>query len=93
MDRLILMRHGKAERHAAQGGDFERALAERGRQDVALIASALAAEDLSPDLVLVSAARRTRETWDAARCCAISITPRRKRCWPPCAKPTPRPAR
>ncbi len=66
MDRLILMRHGKAERHAAQGGDFERALAERGRQDVALIASALAAEGLAPDLVLVSAARRTRETWEAA---------------------------
>ncbi|MBI1686300.1 SixA phosphatase family protein [Caulobacter hibisci] len=66
MDRLILMRHGKAERHAAQGGDFERALAERGRQDVALIASALASEGLSPDLVLVSAARRTRETWEAA---------------------------
>lgn len=66
MDRLILMRHGKAERHAAQGGDFERALAERGRQDVALIASALASEGLAPDLVLVSAARRTRETWEAA---------------------------
>ncbi len=66
MDRLILMRHGKAERHAAQGGDFERALAERGRQDVALIASALASEGLAPDLALVSAARRTRETWDAA---------------------------
>ncbi|PVM91782.1 histidine phosphatase family protein [Caulobacter radicis] len=66
MDRLILMRHGKAERHAAQGGDFERALAERGRQDVALIASALASRGLCPDLVLVSAARRTRETWEAA---------------------------
>ncbi|MFT4251137.1 MAG: histidine phosphatase family protein [Caulobacter sp.] len=66
MDRLILMRHGKAERHAAQGGDFERALAERGRQDVALIASALASEGFTPDLALVSAARRTRETWDAA---------------------------
>jgi phosphohistidine phosphatase len=66
MDRLILMRHGKAERHAAQGGDFERALAERGRQDVALIASALASEGFAPDLVLVSAARRTRETWEAA---------------------------
>jgi phosphohistidine phosphatase len=66
MDRLILMRHGKAERHAAQGGDFERALAERGRNDVALIASALASEGLAPDLALVSAARRTRETWEAA---------------------------
>ena len=33
MKRLILMRHGKAERHAATGGDFERALAERGRDD------------------------------------------------------------
>lgn len=66
MDRLILMRHGKAERHAAQGGDFERPLAERGQADVALIAAALAAEGLTPALALVSAARRTRQTWDAA---------------------------
>lgn len=62
MDRLILMRHGQAERHAAKGGDFERALTERGREDAALMGRLLAGFEATPDLVLVSAARRTRET-------------------------------
>ena len=65
MDRLILMRHGKAEQHAASGGDFERALAPRGQNDAALMGQVLAKASLSPDLALVSAARRTRETWGA----------------------------
>ena len=65
MDRLILMRHGKAEQHAASGGDFERALAPRGQNDAALMGKVLAKAGLSPDLALVSSARRTRETWDA----------------------------
>jgi phosphohistidine phosphatase len=65
MDRLILMRHGKAEQHAASGGDFERALAPRGQNDAALMGKVLAKAGLSPDLTLVSSARRTRETWDA----------------------------
>ncbi|MBO9557570.1 MAG: histidine phosphatase family protein [Caulobacter sp.] len=66
MDRLILMRHGKAEAHAASGGDFERALAPRGQNDSALMGKVLARAGLSPDLALVSSARRTRETWAAA---------------------------
>jgi phosphohistidine phosphatase len=66
MDRLILMRHGKAEQHAASGGDFERALAPRGHNDSTLMGQVLAKAGLSPDLVLVSSARRTRETWAAA---------------------------
>ena len=66
MDRLILMRHGKAEPHAASGGDFERALAPRGQNDAALMGQVLAKAGLSPDLALVSSARRTRETWEAA---------------------------
>lgn len=64
MKRLILMRHGKAERSNA-GGDFERGLTERGVRDAALMGRLLADEGLTPDLALVSAARRTRETWDA----------------------------
>jgi phosphohistidine phosphatase len=66
MDRLILMRHGKAEQHAATGGDFERALAPRGQADATLMGQVLAKAGLAPDLALVSSARRTRETWDAA---------------------------
>lgn len=62
MERLILMRHGKAERHATSGGDFERALAESGRADAAVMGQILADLGLTPDLMLVSSARRTRET-------------------------------
>ena len=43
-------------------GDFDRALAEKGRRDMVPVARRVAA--LSPDLALVSPARRTRETWD-----------------------------
>jgi phosphohistidine phosphatase len=62
MDRLILMRHGQAERQAATGGDFERGLTERGRDDAALMGRLLAANGVTPELVLASSARRTRET-------------------------------
>lgn len=62
MERLILMRHGKAERHAQSGGDFERALAPSGREDAAQMGKVLAGLDSAPDLMLVSSARRTRET-------------------------------
>lgn len=62
MERLILMRHGKAERHAQSGGDFERALAETGRADAAVMGGVIAGAGLVPDLMLVSSARRTRET-------------------------------
>lgn len=62
MDRLILMRHGKAERHAQSGGDFERALVESGRADAAVMGRILSGAGVMPDLLLVSSARRTRET-------------------------------
>jgi phosphohistidine phosphatase len=65
MKRLILMRHGKAER-SNPGGDVERGLTERGALDAALMGRLLVDESLAPDLALVSAARRTQETWRAA---------------------------
>lgn len=63
MKRLILMRHGKAER-SNPAGDFERALADAGRKDAALMGRLLADEQLVPDLALVSAAQRTQDTWE-----------------------------
>lgn len=63
MKRLILMRHGKAER-SSPGGDFERALTDRGLADAALMGRLLLDEGLVPDVGLVSSARRTRQTWD-----------------------------
>jgi len=67
MRRLILFRHAKAEPRAPGGDDFDRPLAERGRADAALMGRVLAREDLAPDLVLLSPARRTTETWIWAR--------------------------
>jgi len=67
MDRLILMRHAKAERRAQSGGDFERRLTEEGRADAALVGAALAKDNLAPAVVLVSAAQRTVDTWEAMK--------------------------
>lgn len=62
MKTLIILRHGKAEREAATGRDFDRKLAERGREDAARAGAWLNGllEPGSPGVV--SAAVRTRET-------------------------------
>ena len=66
MRRLMLLRHAKS---ARMGGtaDIDRPLAARGREAAPRLGAYLRAEGLSPDLALVSAARRTRETWDLVR--------------------------
>jgi phosphohistidine phosphatase len=66
MRRLVLFRHAKAERQAASGEDFDRALTERGRRDAQLIGRALAEAGVKPSLALVSASVRTRQTWEAS---------------------------
>ncbi len=66
MERLILLRHGKAEADAHSGQDFDRALTDRGRRDTLLVAKAMAGDGLYPNLVLVSPAARARQTWEAA---------------------------
>lgn len=64
MHRLILMRHAEAESRAPQGGgDIDRPLSPRGRDDAARMGQALAERGFRPDLALVSSATRTRETW------------------------------
>lgn len=65
MDRLILLRHGEAERDSQTGEDFDRPLAKRGRKESAATGEALADLGLIPDLALASGALRTRETWMA----------------------------
>jgi phosphohistidine phosphatase len=64
MRRLILFRHAKAEPRAPGAEDIDRPLASRGREDASLMGKVLARQGLKPDLALVSASRRTRETWD-----------------------------
>jgi phosphohistidine phosphatase len=59
---LVVMRHAKAEPSAPS--DVERPLAERGHHDAAAAGAWLAGRDVVPDHALVSAARRTRETWE-----------------------------
>jgi phosphohistidine phosphatase len=63
MERLILMRHGEAERPAPGLEDFDRALDPQGRAEARLMGRVLAEAGLAPDLALVSSARRTLETW------------------------------
>lgn len=63
MRQLILLRHAKAAADSDTGEDFDRALAKRGREDAPGIGEALAGAGAEPDVVLVSGARRTRETW------------------------------
>lgn len=66
MDRLILLRHGKAEPDSASGEDFDRRLAPRGARESAETAARLADLGFAPDVALVSSAARTRGTWEAA---------------------------
>ncbi|MDE2579256.1 MAG: histidine phosphatase family protein [Hyphomicrobiales bacterium] len=61
MRRLILLRHAKAAREAG-GGDRERPLVKRGREDAHRLGAWLLAQHYIPNLAVVSDARRTRET-------------------------------
>jgi phosphohistidine phosphatase len=64
MRRLMLLRHAKTERAEPGQRDRDRKLVKRGRSDAETIASYMAHHDLTPDLALVSSARRTQETWE-----------------------------
>ena len=66
MRRLVLLRHAKAEAHARTGEDIDRPLAERGVEDARRIGRALADAGFAPDAAVVSDARRTVQTWQAA---------------------------
>lgn len=57
------MRHAQAVGAAPAGGDRERALSAAGRGEALRTGQALKARGVTPDLAMVSAARRTRETW------------------------------
>ncbi len=66
---FVVMRHGKAEPSASS--DHERELTARGRADSRAAGTWLAAEGLSPDVVLVSSAARARSTCDEV-CAALT---------------------
>ena len=62
MKTLFLLRHAKSNWSEPGLADFDRPLNERGRRAAPLIARHLARGGLLPDLILCSAALRTRET-------------------------------
>lgn len=64
MAKLILFRHAKAAPAAPGQSDFDRPLTDRGRRDAARMGATLSGRPI--DLALVSAAQRTRETYEVA---------------------------
>jgi phosphohistidine phosphatase len=62
--RLMLLRHAKTEKAEPGMRDRDRSLTPRGRKDARDIGAYLAHHALVPDRVMVSPARRTRETWE-----------------------------
>lgn len=64
MKTLLLLRHAKSDRSAPVASDFDRPLNRRGRKAAPAMGKAMAARGLVPDYVLVSAAVRTRQTWE-----------------------------
>ncbi len=62
MPRLLLLRHAKSSWGDPGIADIERPLAPRGRRNAAAMAKAIDAEGLTPDRIICSPARRTRET-------------------------------
>ncbi|GAB4169356.1 MAG: histidine phosphatase family protein [Thalassobaculales bacterium] len=67
MRRICLLRHAKSDWSQPGLADFDRPLAPRGRRAIAGLGAWLAALGPPPDEVLVSAARRTVDTWEGLR--------------------------
>jgi phosphohistidine phosphatase len=66
MRRLLLLRHAKAERSRPGERDHERVLTPRGRGDAPKLGAYMVRHAFIPDLVVVSTAARTRQTWELA---------------------------
>ena len=64
MRRIVLLRHAKAVRPDQGLSDFDRPLDARGRDEAPRAGQLLADVAVTPDIALVSAALRTRQTWD-----------------------------
>ncbi len=63
MKQLLLFRHAKSA-WPEDVDDHERPLAARGIEASPLLGAYMQSENLTPDVALVSTARRTQETWD-----------------------------
>lgn len=67
MARITLIRHGKTEISAFGKQDFDRSLILRGQQNSSAVGIFLRKHKMLPQLVLVSPALRTRETYEFMR--------------------------
>ena len=63
MARITLIRHGKTEISSREKHDFDRSLILRGQQNSSAVGVFLREHKMLPQLVLVSSATRTRETY------------------------------
>ncbi len=59
---LLIMRHSEAARPGGEVKDHDRPLTHRGREVTPQMAQILVENDLVPELIIVSSARRTQET-------------------------------
>ena len=62
MKTLLLLRHAKSSWATATTADFNRSLNERGIRTAPVIGKLLKDDNLTPDLIICSPARRTRQT-------------------------------
>ncbi len=65
MRQLLLLRHAKSEGDNPGGTDHARTLNERGRRAAGVMRGVIGGLGLEPELLLVSSARRTRQTAEA----------------------------
>ncbi len=61
---LILMRHAKSSWDDPRLDDFDRTLNDRGRKSATALGKWLVEKNYRPDQALVSASKRTAETWE-----------------------------
>lgn len=62
MKRLIVLRHGKAERPVSGRSDFDRELTQRGHDDATRVGEVLFERRLTPDSIISSSAKRAITT-------------------------------
>ena len=62
MKTLLLLRHAKSSWDAANVTDHDRPLNDRGKRDAPRMGRLIKQNDLTPDLILVSTAKRARKT-------------------------------
>jgi len=75
MRKLLLLRHAKSSWDDPALADDERPLSHRGRRAAHLVSTLITCRNLRPDLVLVSTALRTRQTWEAVAPALPAATP------------------